>query len=424
MSTRPTPALVLTLALFACTPQEPIGATTASSSSGDASTSDATTLGPTTGPASTGDASTTASSLCTCHADCEPGFFCEADGRCQFNPNDCGGAVIILPIQRASVVLVLDKSGSMGKVVWDGDGDPNTPEVTRWRSLRGALESITVAYERSLDFGAVLSPSTAATMDYSSAACPVEPAPEAPVLPMNAAALLAALPPASAQGPGLAGATPTRAALTTAIAHITPLDRLPRALVLVTDGGANCSPEAVDEATRFETYDEAVVQVVADAAAAGITTFVVGLAVADLTSPSVQDGEPDATNLHDRLNELALAGGAPLDDPDRRFYGADDQPGIEAALTAIAAALLPCVVPLDPIPIYPDAVTASVGGVDYGPSIDAASCVGVDGWRYLDAGSEAIELCGQACASFRSTGEVELFYDIPPVPEPPQCPHP
>ena len=206
----------------------------------------------------------------------------------------------------------------------------------------------------------------------------------------------------------------------TAIAHLTPLVELPRALALVTDGGANCSPEAVDEATRFEAYDEAVVQVVADAAAAGITTFVVGLAVADLTSPSVPDGEPDATNLHDRLDELALAGGAPLDGPDQRFYGADDQPGIEAALTAIAAALLPCVVPVDPIPLYPDAVTASVDDIDYGPALDAASCAGLEGWRYVDG--ETIELCGQACASFRRTGEVVLYYDIPPVPEPPQCP--
>ena len=414
----------LTLALLACPPPEPLGgstgATSTGTSGGEPTTGDtqSTTAQPTGGGSST----TAGEPLCMCHSDCPEHLYCYPDGSCFIDPNDCGEAKIDIPIPPSDVVLVLDKSSSMGTVVWDGDADPNTPAVTRWNSLHGAVEGLVTTYERSLNFGVVLSPSNAATAEYTVAACPVEAAPEAPVAPMNAATLLAALPEAPAQ---VVGATPTRAALLAAVSHIeAQMDGLPRAIVLVTDGAANCSPEAVDEAARFEVYDDAVLEVVADAAAAGIRTFVVGLAVADTTSAKVQDGEPDATNLFERLNELALAGGAPQDDPLQRFHGASDQPGIEAALTSIAVALLPCTLTLDPVPYRPDYVDLSVAGVDYGRAADVAGCAGVDGWRYVDVEVGTVELCGQACADLRTAGSAEFYYRCAPPPEPPQCPSP
>lgn len=423
--------LSLTLVLLACAPQEPLGGSTGTtgtpSTSGDATTMDAPTT--TTTQPTGGDTSTTAfEPPCTCHNDCPENQYCYPGGACNIDPDRCSEAKVELLLPPSDVVLVLDKSASMGKVLWDGDGDPNTPAVTRWRSLHGAVEQVVVARERALNFGAVLSPSELATSDYSAAACPVEATPEVPVAPMNAATLLAALPPPDAQGPALTGATPTRAALSAAFAHLdAQMDGLPRAVVLVTDGPANCSLEAPDEPARFEVYDDTVVQVVADAAAAGITTFVVGLAVADVVSPNAQDGEPDATNLFDRLNELALAGGAPQDDPDQRFLGASDQPGIAAALTTIADVLSPCVFALDPIPKYPDYVDLWVDGVDYARATDVADCAGLDGWRYVDAETGMLELCGHACAGFRTTGEASFnFHCAPPPepPEPPQCPSP
>lgn len=420
------PCIALLLATTGCPGRADDGiasatsAVSTTSTSGEATTGDAQTTDEPTGAAS----STTASEpACTCHDDCPVGRYCYPDGHCDIDPNDCGEAVAELPLVGPNLVLVLDKSASMGAVLWDGDGDPNTPAVTRWRSLHGAVEGLVTTYERSLSFGAVASPSTAATSEYTSAACPVAAVPEVPVAPMNAATLLAGLPPATAEGPALAGATPTRAALNTAIMHLeAQMDGRSRAIVLVTDGAANCSLEAVDDVGRFEVYDEAVVQVVADAAAAGITTFVVGLAVADAPSSSEPDGEPDATNLFDRLNELALAGGAPQDDPDQRFLGASDQPGIEAALTTIATALLPCVVQLDPIPLHPDFVEVRVGGVDHGGAADVDDCAGIDDWRYVDAVTGTIELCGQACADYRTAGLLTVEYRCVPPFEPPQCP--
>lgn len=318
---------------------------------------------------------------------------------------------------------MLDKSTSMGTLPWDGDGDPQKPDVSRWRSLHGAVTQVVGARERSLHFGALLSPSKLAISEYSLAACPVEATPEVPVAPMNAASLLAALPPPDAQGPALTGATPTRAALSAAFAHLdAQVDGLPHAVVLVTDGAANCSPDAVDDAARFEVYDEAVVQLVADATAAGVTTFVVGLAVVDVLSPNAKDGQPDATNLFDRLNELALAGGAPQDDPDLRFLAADDQPAIEAALTTIADALSPCVLQFDPFPKYPDLVEIAVAGVDYGVALNLTDCAGLDGWRYVDVAEATIEVCGQACADLRAEGHLEALFVCPGSEEPPRCP--
>lgn len=419
------PALVslnVSLAILACTDDPAIGAGTTNTS---AETTGTTSESPTTGEAPTdtggGGSSTTAAELeCVCHADCEPGWWCDV-GVCWFDPNDCGEAFIEIPIAAPNVVLLLDKSGSMGETPWDGDGDPNTPDVTRWSGLFHAVEQFGVAHDRSMNLGAVLFPSADGTADYTIAACPVSASPEVPVAPMNAAALLAGLPPA--EDPQIAGATPTRAALHTAIDHLSGLaDGRARANVLVTDGAANCSLEAIDEATRFEAHDDAVVQVVADAAALGIPTFVVGLAVDDTTSEIVPDGEPDATNLFDRLNELAIAGGVPRDDPEQRFHGAHDQPGLVAALTAIAGALLPCVVQFDPLPKYPDDIDISVGGIDYGPA-QAGACTDAGGWRHVDIEAGTFELCGQACADFRLNGSLTANYRCPSLipPDPPQC---
>ncbi|MCA9659628.1 MAG: VWA domain-containing protein, partial [Myxococcales bacterium] len=188
-------------------------------------------------------------------------------------------------------------------------------------------------------------------------------------------------------------------------------DGLPQFMVLVTDGAANCSLEAADEAERFEVYDEALTQTIMDAATNGIPTFVVGIDIKDEVSETKQDGNPDATNTFQKLNELAVAGGVPKNDPNEQFYNSQNQIELQSALTAIAQQVLPCVIELNPVPVYPDEVQVTVDGVLYeDPVVD---CDSEDGWMFVDETYMQIMLCGQACAGFQSSGNLAADYKCP-----------
>ncbi len=396
--------------ILACTGGESTASTAsgADTSGSQGSTSVATLTssgGLTTGATTRATLTGTASSGFECgrDRDCERGFIC-IDGRCEFDPGHCGYAVVELEIPRKNVVLIVDKSASMIQATWDHDADPDTPPVTRWSSLVRAIEHLAGTYERSLNFGLVAFPGFNATSELSLEACPVAPVPQVPVSTMNAAALLSVLPGADAGADVIAGATPTRAAIETATDHLATLkDQLDHINVLFTDGAANCDPDAVDEAALLEVYDDGVINATSGALGQGVRTFVVGVDVNPGITPMVVDGEPDGIDVPETLNELALAGGTAL-------HNADNEAELLAAVEAIAASLLPCTIiaaePLSP----PCQVDVILGETTYpGP---AASCEGVDGWRYTGEGYADLELCGQACAEYRELGAVDVRYDF------------
>src|SRR5690606_38657529 len=112
-------------------------------------------------------------------------------------------------------------------------------------------------------------------------------------------------------------------------------DKAARAIILVTDGAANCnntlsacfvdpkSQECFEE--LFEIYDERLAQVVADAFNnESITTYVVGIDIQDTPPEDVKDGKPMA-NPHVELNKVAIAGGAPRDDANVKYYNASNE---------------------------------------------------------------------------------------------------
>ena len=321
--------------------------------------------------------------------------------------NDCGEAQVALQ-RTLPLVLVVDKSGSTVSETWDADGDPNTPEVTRWSSIHAAVAQFAADHQDIFALGLVLSPGTGATEPYTAAACQVAAAPDVAISPLEADALIAALPPADAGPAQVAGATPHRAALQLAYEHLEKDAPDGRGhVVLLTDGAANCSPQAVDDATRFEAYDAAIEAVAATARAAGITTLVLGLEVEDATSLVLVDGEPDATNNHARLGQLAVAGGG----ADATYWNSHDQASLAAALAAVVERAYPCVLPLDPVPKYPDHVLVTLGDMDLpqlqGPCGDEA------GWYYTTVEKNEIALCGALCAAFRDTGTIDLQYRCP-----------
>lgn len=330
----------------------------------------------------------------------------EADGSSDGGDSPCSEQSIAIEIVAPNVVLVLGRSGSM-VTTWDADGDPGTPAVTRWSSLHRALEAVVDKYPVAL--GTKLFPGAGATDSDDVGACVLVPGVEVPVTTMNAAAVLAGIP--GADEASLAGASPATAAVATAAQHLEELDpAAPRALVLVTDGAANCGAEGMGPAL-LEAYDEEVHAVVAEAwSVRGIPTHVVGIAVSAAASPEIADGMPDGVVLADRLDQLAIDGGRPLAGPGRQFHAADDEVALTEALAGVLFATLGCVLPLPNEPAFPDDVEVTIAGANV-PRVDA--CDGASGWRfaaplgpYLE-----IEVCGEACHDLKFAGEAEVrFY--------------
>jgi hypothetical protein len=350
---------------------------------------------------------------CEVDADCmDPKKLCTDDKLCEFNPDYCGEADIMIPVETPNVVLVLDKSRSMVSSSWDSDADPNTPDVTRWFSLHSVVELIAESFDMSMNLGMVLYPSKKAESEYTINACLVEATPDVPVAAQSGSSILATMPPAGADEAEIAGGTPARAGVITAFDHLLGInDGMSKYVVLVTDGAANCSLEAADEVERFEVYDEALLQQVADAYAQGITTFVVGIDILDVESETKQDGNPDATNTFEKLNALAEAGGMPKEG-DTAFYNSLNQIELQEALTAISKQVLPCQIPLEPVPDFPDWVEVKVGDGEYQKTA-IRDCASEDGWMYVDDAKDSILLCGALCSDFQMTGALDAQYRCP-----------
>ena len=377
------------------------------------SMTDATAGSSTTDGETDSGASASSSGMeCMTKDDCGKGQKCE-DGICVFDPEFCGEAVINVPIATPNMIMVVDKSGSMVANTWDGDNDPNTPEVTRWFSLYNVVEFVASTFNGSINLGLQLFPSLKAKTEYNVNACLVEATPEVPIAPENGAAVLSALP-SEGEMVKIAGGTPARLGLEAAVAHIKGLnDGLPKFVLFITDGAANCSPDAATDAERFEVYDAAVFDVISNAFAEGIGVFVVGIDVKNETSAAKADGNPDNTNTFTELNKLAVAGGFPKNDPNEQFYNAVNQIELQAALTNIAQQVLPCIITLDPVPTFPDFVEVTINGVNYKDPLPNKECGADDGWFFSKDDFSEITLCGAACSGYQMSGAIDAQYKCP-----------
>ncbi|WP_266222768.1 vWA domain-containing protein [Paraliomyxa miuraensis] len=307
-------------------------------------------------------------------ADLDPGSVCERE---QFD----------LAAEPPSVMLVLDKSKSMSDERWLHEGQL----VTRWSSLHAVVSELVTTYDTTIDFGATLFPAVAANdgSGYDSW-CSVAETPDVAVAPSTSTAILAAMP-----GPDVAvkGATPTSAGMITALEHLATIDQGPRAVIMVTDGLANCAYEG-----DMLRYDEDLPGLVRQAfEGQGIPTYVVGI---DIRDEWVDYAE---ANAHEVLDEVARVGGAARDDQ-TAYYPAQDESALLAAMDEIAAHI-ECTVTLGG-PVPTDA--SFEVWVDDQSMPEIGDCASEDGWRFTDATQRStIELCGAACDALRVHGQVE-----------------
>jgi hypothetical protein len=253
----------------------------------------------------------------------------EDDEEEEEKPPTCETTSAIASTVPPNVMLVLDKSRSMVNYTWDHDGSPQTTEVTRWASLHATVDSITSQYQDGMHMGLSLFPAVEADQSYGGA-CLVHDTPEVGVALGNAAAIMAAIP--AAESMAIYGATPAAAGIATALAHLESLDDgLPAAMILVTDGAANCGlgAEGLD---RFDQYDEDLPLLVADAwERAGIPTYVIGIDIEEVS-------EHPFTTPREKLDEVAQLGGVPQPG-EVGFYDASSAEALMAALDDIAASV-------------------------------------------------------------------------------------
>ena len=299
----------------------------------------------------------------------------------------CANAEFRLESVTPNVMLVLDKSGSMNSNSWDDDNDSATPEVTRWHSLHGVVADMSAKYEQDMNFGLTLFPALDAEYDSGDfeRSCAVSETPEVAVAAGNSAALLAAIP--GAEDEDFGGATPATEGILTALAHLEGLnDEAPDAMVLITDGAANCA--SADD--FLSEYDSALEDAVRDAwEGAGVPTYVVGIDISE-------DGGYVDVNPREALDQLADAGGV-ASEGEVGFYDATDPAALEGALDEITQRL-GCKVELDFGPEGGLEFIVEVNDVAI-PQVDSCSDTSEAAWVQIDPVNQPnhIELCNAAC---------------------------
>lgn len=377
----------------------------------------ATTTATTATPDTTGHSATTASEDATDDSgDAGSSVTADAPTTTGGPAGACEGPAQTLVLARPNAMLVLDKSGAMRAQVWDHDGAPDTPEVSRWSSLRAVLDEVLADYEHRIDIGASLSPAAEATADYSAEACVVLPQVEVPVAPLSRGTILDAIPEHDAS---VQGSSPVAAALTVALEHLESLDPLERsALVLLAYRIPTCVAGGEDGHALHEVYDADAQAVVASAfSVAGVPVHVITFAVADVVYPPAKDGLPDGENPLVRWTEIASGGGAgPLVNATSEAQVAD---ALRAALETVLVDEPGCVLPLTGALEEPDEAIVRVDGAELARVTD---CAGEDGWRFVEPGPpyQAIELCGAACEQLQEVGEAEIVDCQDPIGAPPR----
>jgi hypothetical protein len=273
------------------------------------------------------------------------------------------------------IMLVMDRSLSMTNDVDDrpcagGTGMNGTcGAASKWQLMIPALNQVITNTDAMVNWGMFY-------LGDEPAMCGVATAPVVPIAPMNATAITTSL--TGNQFNGQVG-TPTRRALQGSISYLRGLaDQNPKFLLLATDGQPNCAT-----ATSLNTDDAAgTQQVVADALAAGIPTFVVGIG---------------NTGVASTLDQLAIAGGRPQVGGTTSYYQVNDAAALGTALGTIVGQAASCTFDIGAAPDGTSAKGLGVFGDGAPITMDPT-----DGWSFKDTSMTSIIFNGSVCARLLS----------------------
>jgi hypothetical protein len=289
----------------------------------------------------------------------------------------CGSDEYVLPKFTADALVVLDRSGSMSDRLGTGTG-----AATKWAEAAAAVKA-TVAGTANVSWGLKLFPT-------GNQRCASSATVDVPVSGTSAAAIRTAIdgagPPMGTLGEG----TPTSATVKAATAYLRSVAfPFSKYIVLATDGAPTCLAESPD------MRDEArAIAAIAEAAAAGFKTYVIGIATA-------------AADV-DTLNRMAEAGGTARPGS-TRYYPATSRAELAAALDAISTSLVTCVFPLAHQPPDPSFVTVTVGGKPILRDLQHQQ-----GWDYVSGGA-GVQIYGTACESLKkaTVAGAGIYYGCP-----------
>lgn len=271
----------------------------------------------------------------------------------------------IIPPQPPDLLLVVDKSGSMGEKLGNGQA--------KWTVMQQALIGIVNQYGDGIDFGLMTFPSD----DKCGPG-----ALRAPVAAGNGVAISAALLTTSPDG-----GTPTDTTIQAAMSYFQSIPANPngRFVLLATDGQPNCG-DPNDSSVPTVTQSIAAIGALAGA---GVKTFVLGFGDAVVSDPTT-------------LQSMAQAGQTGM------YYAATSPAQLDAALDAIAGQISvpPCTIGLVTTPGDPAKL-----GVFFDGTAVPRSPSHANGWDY-DAGANSVTLYGDACSQLQSgsVGEVRVDY--------------
>jgi hypothetical protein len=294
---------------------------------------------------------------------------------CLDNGPDCVRAcgLTSFPVGKVppEILIIFDQSVSMLDPATGGSCGMPTPCGSKWTEMSTAIASVVTTTDTTIDWGLKMFPDMPA--------CGVLPGMSVPIAPMNGAAIKAYLMSANA---GPRGHTPTQLAVAAGVAYLKTLTTPnPKFILLATDGIPNCVPGAKSQLT----YDMAgAVQAVADAAAAGFPTFVMGVGTGG--------GTADSMVFDPTLTGLATAGGKPrMGTPN--WYHVGSSADVVAALATIQGNVNSCVFNLAQVPPDPTNIAIRAGG---GTTKIPKDTTHANGWDY-GPGMRSVQLYGSYC---------------------------
>ncbi|HWE29865.1 MAG TPA: VWA domain-containing protein [Polyangia bacterium] len=278
----------------------------------------------------------------------------------------CGSMEFALTRIPPNVMLVIDRSGSMGESI--GGGSP----TTKWTDLKNAVASLVTNYDSEMRLGAAIFSS-----DGNCAASNID-------VPLASAAGATVEQKLAAQGPS--GNTPTAYALDTVIGKGMVNDAT-RAnyVVLATDGEPNCTD--VDVTTRItKLYSQTP----------SVKTFVIGIGDGTASDPTLLNAWADA-------GHTARTGTT-------HYYQTSSPTDLKAAFDAIVGGIVSCDFKMMQSAPDPSLVRVTENGTVLSPSP-------TNGYSF-NPSTNTVTLTGTACDLLKTTPttKVGVLYGCPAPP--------